>query len=550
MSAESTIEASMNGDNGQKKIGEVVESPHTTNPGHNTTSLSSVHNTNTSTNNNHNDTDLNGDERQQMINAGDNVDEDILHSLPNPKEMERVKSQTNSEKRKKLLQTIAGVAGNVLEWYDFAAFGFFSDVIGKVFFPPQEGNAAMIESFTVFGSAFLMRPVGGMLMGYIGDLYGRKRALEISIFLMAFPTFTMGCLPGYDRVGMLAAVLLTLVRLIQGLSVGGQLVSSLVFTVESAPREQWGYQGSWVMSASSFGVLLGGIISYFIRSSLDDDELYAWGWRIPFLSGILVSLSGIYLKFFCEEDTIDNHHISDGAGGTETRVNPIKMAFSRENFKSLITATLVPMLWSGGGYITFVWLATYMAELIENPIPGARAFAINSASLFFSNCAFFPVAGILSDKFGRKAIMYTGGITICLISPIMFTFISSGNSYTAFFAQSCLGICLSLWGSPMCAWLVESFPAHMRLTSVAVGYNIAQALIGGFSPAIATWMVTAYPEYKSISPGIYISVIALLSLIGLSISPTTSGQSSAYQQDSMKSQGTSESDETDPITLA
>ena len=163
------------------------------------------------------------------------------------------------------------------------------------------------------------------------------------------------------------------------------------------------------MAASSFGVLLGGIVSYFIRASLDDDQLYAWGWRIPFLSGILVSLSGIYLKYFCEEDTIDLHNGGNGerGGNTEIQANPIKMAFSPENYRSLISATLVPMLWSGGGYITFVWLATYMAELIEDPLPGASAFGINSASLFFSVCAFFPVAGTLSDKFGRRRIMYT-----------------------------------------------------------------------------------------------------------------------------------------------
>jgi len=157
--------------------------------------------------------------------------------------MNDVLTKSENAERKQMLHTLAGVAGNILEWYDFAAFGFFSDIIGDVFFPPQEGDAALIESFTVFGCAFIMRPVGGVIMGYIGDLYGRKKALEISIFLMAFPTFAMGCLPGYDRVGILSTILLILVRLVQGLSVGGQLVSSLVFTVESAPKEEWGLRG-------------------------------------------------------------------------------------------------------------------------------------------------------------------------------------------------------------------------------------------------------------------------------------------------------------------
>jgi len=167
-------------------------------------------------------------------------------------------------KNNKTMQTVAGVAGNILEWYDFAVFGYFSDVLGEVFFPPnQEGHKAMIESFAVFGLAFLCRPIGGVMMGYIGDVHGRKKALEISIFLMAFPTFAMGCLPSYEKVGNWAIVLLTLVRMLQGFSVGGQLVSSLVYTCENNPRGQWGLYGSFVMAAANFGTLLGGLISYF-----------------------------------------------------------------------------------------------------------------------------------------------------------------------------------------------------------------------------------------------------------------------------------------------
>lgn len=179
-----------------------------------------------------------------------------------------------------LFQTLAGVVGNVLEWYDFAIFGYLGDVIGEVFFPPQSGNAATVESFAVFGGAFIMRPIGGMLLGYIGDVYGRKRALVISIFLMAIPTFTMGCLPSYEQVGAVSTILLILVRLLQGLSVGGQLMSSLVFTLENHEQRRWGLYGSFVMAAANFGTLLGGIVGFVLRSSLTQEQLVAWGWRV------------------------------------------------------------------------------------------------------------------------------------------------------------------------------------------------------------------------------------------------------------------------------
>jgi MHS family proline/betaine transporter-like MFS transporter len=385
-----------------------------------------------------------------------------------PRDMNISKSPRSSKmKNNKTMQTIAGVAGNILEWYDFAVFGYFSDVLGEVFFPPQEGHKAIIESFAVFGLAFLCRPIGGVMMGYIGDVYGRKKALEISIFLMAFPTFAMGCLPSYARVGNWAIVLLILVRMLQGFSVGGQLVSSLVYTCENNPRGQWGLYGSFVMAAANFGTLLGGLISYGLRNGLSEEQLKSWGWRLPFLSGILVSLCGFYLKYYSDDDVIEHHH---GGGGGERDVtqgqNPIKVAFGKGNRKALLASSLVPMLWSAGFYITFVWMATFMNSMVDPPVPGA--FGVNSAALFISVCLFFPLAGILSDIFGRYKIMLLGGVVMGVLSPLMVIVISSGDSTAAFFAQSAMGIALSLWGAP------SKFQLHYSILQVS-------AIIASFS---------------------------------------------------------------------
>lgn len=186
-------------------------------------------------------------------------------------------TNTNTNTNTNPWETLAGVAGNVLEWYDFAIFGYFGDIIGDVFFPPQEGNAATMEAFVLFGGAFLMRPIGGFLLGYLGDVYGRKQALTTSIFLMAFPTFFMGCLPGYQTLGYLSTTLLVVTRLLQGMSVGGQLMSSLVFTLENVPQEQWGLYGSFVWATGNFGVLLGGLVGTALRANLTTDQLIAYG---------------------------------------------------------------------------------------------------------------------------------------------------------------------------------------------------------------------------------------------------------------------------------
>jgi MHS family proline/betaine transporter-like MFS transporter len=431
-------------------------------------------------------------------------------------------------------QTIAGVAGNILEWYDFAVFGYLGDVIGDVFFPPnQEGDASTIEAFAVFGGAFLMRPIGGMLLGYIGDVYGRKRALVISIFLMAFPTFAMGCLPTYAQVGPFAIVLLTIVRLLQGLSVGGQLVSSLVFTLENHDPRQWGLYGSFVLAAANFGTLLGGLVSTVLRDSLTKEQLESWGWRLPFLSGIVVSFSGFYLRSHgdhghapaghtpvdtnpeTEDHSDEDDFVNDDSQARELAsspppVNPLRLAFAKGNRRALLASTMVPMLWSAGFYLAFVWMAIYMEDLIPEPVP--NALAVNSTALLLSVCLFFPVAGALSDRFGRRRVMTIGGVGIGVLSPLLIMMIGRGHPLVAFVSQSTIGIAVSFWGAPMCAWLVESFDPAARLTSVAIGYNLAQASVGGITPALATYMVDAAGPN---SPGWILTFLAIISLSGL-----------------------------------
>ena len=361
---------------------------------------------------------------------------------------------------------------------------------------------------------------------------------------MAAATTLMGLLPTYKQIGGGAILLLLMVRMLQGLSVGGQLMSSLVFTLEGHPQRLWGLYGSCVMAAGNFGTFLGGCVAYGLRSSLTMDQLLTWGWRIPFLSGILISFCGIYLRYFCKDDEIlPGHHapaplpttdvdddcqtFENSRGGTRSQFhidrpithtqqsapNPLRIAFLQENRRSLLACMLVPMLWSGGFYLSFVWMAIYMQDLIVPPVPAA--FGVNSCSLLLL-CLWFPVAGIMSDFFGRKRIMTIGGITFGVLGPIMILNIGhsgGGDSlWVAFFSQIALSIPLALWGAPMCAWLVEAFEPQARLTSVSIGYNVAQALAGGMSPFLATLLVD---EIGIGAPGIILLVLATLSMTGL-----------------------------------
>lgn len=478
------------------------------------------------------------------------------HQHPPP--LHRQRPRYRSSRLHETLKLIAGTAGNILEWYDFAVFGYLSDILGQVFFPKDQSvDLSVMESFAVFGAAFLMRPIGGLVIGYIGDVSGRKHALEISIFLMAAATTAMGCLPTYNQIGNAAILLLLIVRMLQGLSVGGQLMSSLVFTLEGHSERRWGLYGSFVMACANIGTFFGGLMAYGLRSSLTEEQILSWGWRLPFLSGICISFSGIYLKYFCKDDeilpghhapipttendqddqdsgdgedddddvpviidgsgndTLDEHHqaaTQDPHASIAPPLNPLRLAFSRENRRSLIASSMVPMLWSGGFYLTFVWMAIYMKDLIDPPVPGA--FGVNSCSLLIL-ALFFPVAGALSDVFGRWTVMSVGGVLYGICGPLVIWVIGkygSENFLVAFGAQTGLGFALALWGAPMCAWLVESFEPEARLTSVSIGYNVAQAIGGGLSPFVATVLVD---EVGTSSPGIVLVTISVVSLMGL-----------------------------------
>jgi MHS family proline/betaine transporter-like MFS transporter len=194
-----------------------------------------------------------------------------------------------------LYRAFAANIGNILEWYDFAVFGYLAEVFGKLFFVASNPTVGLLESFAVFGGAFFMRPVGGVILGSIGDRFGRKRALEISIMLMACCTFALGCLPTYHTIGVLAPVLMVLLRLLQGVSVGGQLVGSFVFTIESAPPGSRVLYGGLCMGTAVFGSMLGSFVASLLHL-LPEEHLYSWGWRLPFWSGIFVAFVGLHIQ--------------------------------------------------------------------------------------------------------------------------------------------------------------------------------------------------------------------------------------------------------------
>ena len=260
---------------------------------------------------------------------------------------------------------IAGIAGNVMEWYDFGIYGYFATNIGHHFFPAHDAVSSLIAAFGAFAAGFLMRPFGSLIFGYIGDKRGRKVALTTSVAMMAIPTFLIGALPTYQQIGVPASVLLVLMRLLQGLSVGGEYTTSAVFLVERSVAGRRGFQGSFAPVGSCSGILLGSAVGAIVTTVLDRASVDSWGWRVPFLIGVTVGIVGLYIRRHLIDDERTQAAQHSGA-------SPVREAFrtERETITRLIGLGAVGAV---GFYLSFVYITTYLRQIDPcRPVHGAR----------------------------------------------------------------------------------------------------------------------------------------------------------------------------------
>lgn len=316
--------------------------------------------------------------------------------------------------RNALMVLLVSSIGNILEWFDFAVFGYFADTISVLFFPSTEPVLALAETFAVFAGAFCARPVGGIFFGYVGDRWGRKKAVLLSVRMMALATFCMGALPTYETIGSLAPVALLVVRLFQGVSTGGQLVGSFLFTVEAAPAEHKALFGAVCFATANLGSALGSAVAALLHAVLDEEQLQSWGWRIPFLLGLLAAIFGHAVKDAVHDSAETLAAVAAQDADASVRPpNPLRVAFVTHRTTTLIV-TGVACFWPTAFYIAFVWVASYESTLADPPLP--EAFSINTAMIVLSTIL-FPPFGMLADKIGpRKFMLY--GCVLCTVTVI------------------------------------------------------------------------------------------------------------------------------------
>jgi MHS family proline/betaine transporter-like MFS transporter len=378
---------------------------------------------------------------------------------------------------------VAGAIGNLLEWYDFGLFGFFAPVIGREFLPAGDKLASLLGTFGVFATGFLMRPLGGVLFGHVGDRLGRKRALELSVLLMAVSTALMGVLPTHATLGLAAPLLLTLLRLLQGLSVGGEYIGSMSFLAEHAPPARRGFLGSWSAFSVVLGSLLGSGTAALCVGLLPEADLAAWGWRLPFLGGILIGLVGLWLRLGVEETP--SFRSLQKAG--KLAANPIAESV-RNDLGAIATTLGLTGLSSVGFYLPFVWLPTWLSQINRPPLPESQALTANTIALV-ALLLLPPVTALVSDRVGRRPMFLAAAVGYVLISYPLFLMMSAGTFGRALLGGLVFAVCNSLFSGCMAAAMVELFPTRTRYTGVAIGYNAGQTLLGGTAPLVGTALI-------------------------------------------------------------
>ncbi|MDR5798073.1 MFS transporter [Caballeronia sp. LZ008] len=402
--------------------------------------------------------------------------------------------------RKKAI--LATVIGSGLEWFDFSGYAFFAAIIGKLFFPAGNETTSLLLALATFGVGFVMRPLGGIAFGIYADKVGRKRALSLAMLVMALGSAIIAFAPTYETIGIAAPCLIVIARMLQGLSAGGEMGGATAFLTEHAPANRRAFYSSWIQTSVGFAVVIGSITGAVITSSMSPESLTSWGWRIPFVIGMLVAPVGYYIRLRIEETpefASEKRHAS-------TPLRDVIREYPRGVFSSL----LMVVLWTVCTYVILFYIPTYVVKYLHMPQREGFISGIVSGSVLM---AMAPMFGALSDRVGKRPVITVAAVVILFASyPLFSHLIKSPTFGTLLTFQVIFGVLIAAYTGPILALFTEMFPSRVRTTGLSLAYNGAVTIFGGFASFIITWLAQATGDAESAS--YYIIFAAVVSLLG------------------------------------
>ena len=378
-------------------------------------------------------------------------------------------------------------------------------IIGQLFFADPTSAVAVLSSLAVFAVGFLMRPLRGLILGPIGDKYGRRMALSVSVLAMGIATVAVGFLPTYTQIGVFAPLLLVLLRCVQGLSAGGEWTGSATFLIEGAPKRRRALYGSVISATAALATVVGSGFALWLNTIMTPEQIMDFGWRIPFWFAGPLALVGLYVRLKLDDTPVFQQLKTKN----EVVKSPL-LHHTRRNIKPILL-TIAFAAVQGLGYY---YLATYVVNYLQVTLKLERANSLLLSGIgLLVYMALCPVAGLLSDKFGRRKLNIIGTIGYIVLPIPVFMMMSTGNPALIIFGLLLLGMTQCLVSVTTVVMLVELFPASSRATSSAIGFNIALAFLAGPGPYIAAALVVA--TGNPIAPAFYMVAIAVVALVVL-----------------------------------
>lgn len=413
--------------------------------------------------------------------------------------------------RKVLLAT--GI-GHFVEWFDFGLYGTLAAIIGMQFFNSASPTAGLLSSFAVFGAGFVMRPLGGLWFGSLGDRTGRQKVLANVILLTSGATFVMGLLPGWQQAGLLAPVLLVITRLVQGFAAGGETTGATTYLAEFAPQRQRGYFTCWIDNFGFMAFVAGSGLVFLLTASLGEAAMNAWGWRIPFLIAGPLGLVGLYLRTRLEEPP----EFTATARAGKTTQTPLRTAVTSA-WRALLFCVGFVVIRAVGHWTLQTFMPGYLATQLR--YSRLESYAITTIGLF-AIAVMVPFMGYLSDKAGRKPLMLAGcGGFILFTWPAM-RVMAQGDMLSAVLAMLLLGAFIAAFDGACSAAMAELFPTRVRYGAMSIAYNFAVAFFGGVTPWFSAYLITT--TGNPLAPAYYIMGAALITFLTVWRARETAGE--------------------------